>query len=274
MTNNKRIIRPRKSGLKHSGLGGSESAALDRYIRSHVYGGVRGNTLILTLIFMDPFLLIPAAGQPAAPLYLWLLVPPVAVMNGWALMLALFPERLKLNFLLFRAVFGLVVPLGLLTAAQKFAYEWIGLRTPLYAILSFGLYALALGWYWRRRIRSGRGLAGLDEEAELQTPRTSGSRKPLPEEAAQGNWNWIGSGRKRGRSPAARRTRNPDSTSRRSLPWAAFAGLGSLAGNALLGLTSPSAAGVVLACIYSGLSFVLFHFTAEWELYLKWKRKE
>lgn len=224
MTNNKRIIRPRKSGLKRPGQGGGASA-LDRYIRSHVYGGVRGNALILTLIFMDPFLLIPAAGQPAAPLYLWLLVPPVVVMNGWALMLALFPERLKLNFLLFRAVFGLVMPLGLLTAAQKFAYEWIGLRTPLYAVLSFGLYALVLGWYWRRGARSGRN-------------------------------------------------RNPVSSSRRSLPWAAFAGLGSLAGNALLGLTSPSAAGVVLACIYSGLSFVLFHFAAEWELYLKWKRKE
>lgn len=225
MTNNKRIVHPHKSGLNRSAQGGGASAALDRYVRSHVYGGVRGNALILTLIFMDPFLLIPAAGQPSASLYLWLLVPPVAVMNGWALMLALFPERLKRNFVLFRAVFGLVMPLGLLTAAQKFAYEWIGLRTPLYAVLSFGLYALALGWYWRRRTRSARN-------------------------------------------------RNPGSTSPRSLPWTAFAGLGSLAGNALLGLTSPSAAGVVLACIYSGLSFVLFHFTAEWELYLKWKRKE
>ncbi|WP_235439964.1 hypothetical protein [Paenibacillus sp. DMB20] len=96
---------------------------------------------------------------PYEPLYAYLLLPPLVIMNAWALALIAVPRKLQLNYVLFRGVFGIVCSVGFMIVTQKFAYSGLHLTTPWYAVGSFAAYGFALYQYVRSHIR------------KLETPR-------------------------------------------------------------------------------------------------------
>ncbi|MEO2256795.1 hypothetical protein ABGV43_07730 [Paenibacillus amylolyticus] len=115
--------------------------------------GIRLSAGILVLFFLNVFLLIPVFSVPFQSLYAYILLPPLAFMNIWAIALIAAPRRLQLNYVLFRGVFGIVCSVGFMVIIQKFAYGTLGLSTPWYAIGSFAVYGFALFQYVKFRLR-------------------------------------------------------------------------------------------------------------------------
>nr|WP_211747087.1 hypothetical protein [Paenibacillus sp. Marseille-Q4541] len=183
--------------------------------------GIRMNAGILVLFFLNLFLIIPVLSVPYQRIYAYILLPPLAVMNIWAMALILAPRKLQLNYVLFRGVFGIVCSLGFMIVTQKFAYIGLGLETPWYTAFSFAAYGFALYQYICSHIR------------KLDSPRQK---------------------------------REEDSgLSKVSITL--FTGLGYLLANLSLLYVSEDRVAIVLLCVYSMLSFVMFHFILELHRY-------
>lgn len=127
--------------------------AFKAYLSLYPVSGIRLNAAILVLFFLNLFLVIPVLSVPYEPLYAYILLPPLVVMNVWALALIAAPQKLQLNYILFRGVFGIVCSVGFMVITQKFAYSGLKLTTPLYAAGSFAAYGFALYQYARSHIR-------------------------------------------------------------------------------------------------------------------------
>ncbi|MCG7385688.1 hypothetical protein [Paenibacillus sp. ACRRY] len=127
--------------------------AFEDYLAVYASDGIRFSAGTLVLFFLNVFLLIPVFSVPFQSLYAYILLPPLAVMNVWAVALIAAPRRLQLNYVLFRGVFGIVCSLGFMIIVQKFAYGMLGLTTPWYAIGSFAVYGFALYQYARFHLR-------------------------------------------------------------------------------------------------------------------------
>ncbi|WP_145325935.1 hypothetical protein [Paenibacillus xylanexedens] len=121
--------------------------AFENYLAVYAVDGIRFSAGTLVLFFLNVFLLIPVFSVPVQLMYAYILLPPLAVMNVWALALIVAPRRLQLNYVLFRGVFGIVCSLGFMIIIQKFAYGMLGLTTPWYAIGSFVVYGFAFFQY-------------------------------------------------------------------------------------------------------------------------------
>ncbi|UVI28827.1 hypothetical protein [Paenibacillus spongiae] len=127
--------------------------ALQAYLSLYPASGIRLNAAVLVLFFLNLFLVIPVLSVPYVPLYAYLLIPALIVMNVWALALIIAPRKLQLNYVLFRGVFGLVCSAGFMIVTQKLAYSGLRLTTPWYALVSFTAYGFALYHYARSHIR-------------------------------------------------------------------------------------------------------------------------
>ncbi len=127
--------------------------AFENYLAVYAVDGIRFSAGTLVLFFLNIFLLIPVFSVPFQPVYAYILLPLLLVMNVWAIALIVTPRRLQVNYVLFRGVFGIVCSLGFMVIVQKFAYGMLGLTTPWYAIGSFVIYGFALYQYAKFHLR-------------------------------------------------------------------------------------------------------------------------
>lgn len=127
--------------------------AFQSYLSLYPVSGIRLNAGILVLFFLNLFIAIPVFSVPYESFYAYVLLPPLGIMNLWALALIIAPKKLQLNYILFRGVFGIICSVGFIIVTQKFAYSGLKLKTPLYAIGSFAVYGFALYSYVRSHIR-------------------------------------------------------------------------------------------------------------------------
>ncbi|TKH93984.1 hypothetical protein, partial [Bacillus cereus] len=93
-----------------------------------------------------------AFANPFRLLYVYIVTPPVVFLNLWAIWIAINPRKRQLQYTLFRGVYGAICSVGLLVITQKYAYEVLQLQTPIYFILSFGLYSFALYHFYKNHI--------------------------------------------------------------------------------------------------------------------------
>ncbi|UOY91224.1 hypothetical protein MUG87_11725 [Ectobacillus sp. JY-23] len=126
--------------------------ALQQYMFLYPVSGVREN-LVALIVGADVFIVVLTLAPPFQLLYAVLLLSPIAFLNIWAIWIAIHPRKRSVQYILFRGVFGVVFSFGLMTLTQKMAYGMIGLQTPLYFIVSFSLYGLALYGYTKRHIQ-------------------------------------------------------------------------------------------------------------------------
>ncbi|MGM1021810.1 MAG: hypothetical protein ACQEXV_14945 [Bacillota bacterium] len=122
-------------------------AFFEKNMKMYPVNSIRSNVIILVLLLLDLFLIIPLVGNPYIAVYVYVLMPPIVIINIWALVLVIMPRKLQLNYILFRGVFGLVCSIGFMIMTQKFAYGMLGLDTPWYFIGSFVVYGVALYYY-------------------------------------------------------------------------------------------------------------------------------
>ncbi|MDT0121020.1 hypothetical protein Q9R46_00080 [Paenibacillus sp. RRE4] len=125
----------------------------ENYLVIYASDGIRLSAGTLVLFFLNVFLLIPIFSVPYQSLYAYLLLPPLVILNLWAIALIIAPRRLQLNYVLFRGVFGLVCSVTFMVVIQKFAYGTLGMTTPWYVIGSFVMYVFTLIQYVRFRLR-------------------------------------------------------------------------------------------------------------------------
>lgn len=140
--------------------------AFKDYLSLYPVNTIRFNAGILVLFFLNVFLIIPVLSVPYEALYAYILLPPLVLMNLWALGLMAVPRKLQLNYVLFRGVFGIVCSVGFVVVTQKFAYSGLQLKTPWYAIGSFAALGLAFYFYMRSYI------------GKLQSPQKRGQSRP------------------------------------------------------------------------------------------------
>lgn len=127
--------------------------AFESYLSLYPVEGIRLNVSILVMFFLNLFIAIPVFSVPYESFYAYVLLPPLAIMNLWALALIIAPKKLQLNYVLFRGVFGIVCSMGFLIVTQKFAYSVLQLNTPWYGIGSFAAYGFALYSYIRSHVQ-------------------------------------------------------------------------------------------------------------------------
>lgn len=127
--------------------------AFQSYLSLYPVNGIRLNAGILVLFFLNLFIAIPVFSVPYESFYAYILLPPLVIMNFWAIALIIVPKKLQLNYVLFRGVFGIICSVGFIIVTQKFAYSGLQFKTPLYAIGSFAAYGFALYQYIRAHIR-------------------------------------------------------------------------------------------------------------------------
>jgi hypothetical protein len=126
--------------------------AFENYMAVYAVSGMRGNIITLILA-MDILIVLPALGNPFQPLYVYILVPPIALLNFWGIWIIINSRKCQVQYTLFRGIFGIVYSIGLLVIAQKFAYTMLKLQTPLYLIFSFSLYVFALYHYYQKHVK-------------------------------------------------------------------------------------------------------------------------
>ncbi|WP_142317083.1 hypothetical protein [Bacillus toyonensis] len=191
------------------------------YMALYAVNDIRSTIITLVIGIADIFVLLPAFANPVQPIYMYIIVPPVAFLNVWAIWIVINPRKRQLQYTLFRGVFGIVCSVGLLVITQKFAYGMLGLQTPIYFIFSVDLYIFALNYYYKNHIK------------KLQEPikKSKSSKKNS------------------------------------GFGVVAFVGLGQLIANISLGFATQKMVAIVLMCVYSMLSFMLFHFIMELHRY-------
>ncbi|ARO63864.1 Uncharacterized protein B5E39_1406 [Bacillus cereus] len=118
--------------------------AFAHYMALYPVNEIRVHVIVLVLLGADVFVLLPAFANPFRLLYVYIVTPPVVFLNLWAIWIAINPRKRQLQYTLFRGVYGTICSVGLLVITQKYAYEVLQLQTPIYCILSFGLYSFAL----------------------------------------------------------------------------------------------------------------------------------
>ncbi|WP_410768861.1 hypothetical protein [Fontibacillus sp. BL9] len=200
--------------------------AFSMYLKLYPVTSIRFNTAILVCFMLNIFVIIPVLGNPYHPLYAYILVPPLAAMNIWALALILQPRRLQLNYVLFRGIFGITAVLSFIITNLKFAYGMLGLQSPWYGILSFALCFIGFFCYAKAHIQK---LKSPPDFRKNQTTRRNGYSTASASSAA--------------------------------------AGLGCLVANLSLGFATRQTVAVVLMCVYTLLTFVLFHFIMDLHRY-------
>lgn len=199
-----------------------------KYAAPYSASGIRFHAFTLVLLMLNLFLLIPVFGNPYQPVYAYLLMPPLIVMNLWALALIALPRRLQRNYVLFRGVFGVVATLSFTIVNQKLAYGMLGLQSPWYGIVSFAAYVVGFYFYAKRHI------------GKLKRP-------PKSWKEPQSSWK--------------------DREGSVSSILSASAGFGYLAANLSLGMATQQMVAVVLMSVYTLMTFVLFHFMMELHRY-------
>ncbi|RCX23780.1 hypothetical protein DFP94_1011382 [Fontibacillus phaseoli] len=197
-----------------------------KYLVLYPAASIRFHSALLVCFMLNVFVLIPVLGNPYQTLYAYILIPPLAAMNLWALALILQPRRLQLNYVLFRGSFGVTAALSFMITNLKFAYGMLGLVSPWYGILSFVFCFIGFFCYAKAHIQ------------KLKSPPESRKNQ---------------SSRRNGYSTASM--------------ISAAAGLGCLAANLSLGFATQQMVAVVLMCVYTLLTFVLFHFIMDLHRY-------
>lgn len=206
----------------------SDSRALfEKNMKLYPVNSIRSNVIILVLLLLDLFLTIPLIGNPYIAVYVYVLMPPIVLINIWALVLVIMPRKLQLNYVLFRGVFGLVCSIGFMIMTQKFAYGMLGLDTPWYFISSFAAYGIALYCYIKYHLAKFKNPSTYKKEPKV--------KKKHKREAV--------------------------------VTMTTFTGAGYLIANLSLGFATQQFVATVLMCVYSMLAFVLFHFIMELHRY-------
>ncbi|MCU5479301.1 hypothetical protein OCB02_26745 [Bacillus cereus] len=126
--------------------------AFAHYMDLYPVNEIRVHVIVLVLLGADVFVLLPAFANPFQLLYVYVVTPPVIFLNLWAIWIAINPRKRQLQYTLFRGVYGTICSVGLLVITQKYAYEVLQLQTPIYFILSFGLYGFALYLFYKNHI--------------------------------------------------------------------------------------------------------------------------
>ncbi|QYK63794.1 hypothetical protein [Paenibacillus sp. S25] len=202
-------------------------ASFEKSMKMYPVNSIRSNVIILVLLLLDLFLVIPLVGNPYIAVYVYVLLPPIVMINIWALVLVIMPRKLQLNYILFRGVFGLVCSIGFMIMTQKFVYGMLGLDTIWYFIGSFALYGVALYYFIKYNL------------AKFKDP-SNHKKKPKVKEKNK-------------------RTLVVTITT--------FTGAGYLIANVSLGFATQQLVATVLISVYSMLACVLFHFIMDLHRY-------
>ncbi|MFX3623250.1 MAG: hypothetical protein ACE3JP_04180 [Ectobacillus sp.] len=128
-------------------------ASFQNYMALYRADDIRWTVFTLVFLLADIFVLLLAFAPPFQPLYACIVAPPVLFLNVWALWIMMNPQKRRLQYTLFRGVYGIIVSLGLMVVVQKFAYGSLGLQSPLFFILSFGAYGFAFYHYYKNHIK-------------------------------------------------------------------------------------------------------------------------
>jgi hypothetical protein len=104
---------------------------------------IRQFVVTMLLIFPNFFLLLTVFFlEPYSSLYAYLLLPIIILLDIWGLYFLLRnPQRIQIQFMLFRSWFWILTSIGLFIAAQKIIYLMIGVRNPAYAVVSGGVFS-------------------------------------------------------------------------------------------------------------------------------------
>ncbi|MGN7356136.1 hypothetical protein ACTHPF_02135 [Paenibacillus sp. SAF-054] len=93
------------------------------------------NLLLLVLAFADPFV----------PIWAWILLVPLVVLDVLGLMILVSPRKMQTFHLFFLGVLGILGSAAFTAAANKLAYATLGMTSPWFLILTGAGYVIVFG---------------------------------------------------------------------------------------------------------------------------------
>ncbi|MCJ8010724.1 hypothetical protein MUG84_03065 [Paenibacillus sp. KQZ6P-2] len=137
---------------------------------------IRSQTVSL-LLLPNILLLILAFADPYQPLWAWVLLTPLAVLDILGLMIVLFPARMQAFHLFFLGVLGILGSAAFTAAANKLAYATLGMSSPWFLIVTGAGYIIVFGLLYSIHIKLLYGGYYSREDNDMPSENGSGLRK-------------------------------------------------------------------------------------------------
>ncbi|WP_136604814.1 hypothetical protein [Paenibacillus dokdonensis] len=137
---------------------------------------IRSQTVSL-LLLPNLLLLILAFADPFTPLWAWVLLVPLAVLDVLSLFILISPGRMQIFHLLFLGVLGILGSAAFTAAANKLAYATLGMTSPWFLIVSGAGYFLVFGLLYRIHMKLLYGGYYSRDENETVSGNGNGLRK-------------------------------------------------------------------------------------------------
>lgn len=139
-----------------SEVNGSDARQKQSFIDdfTHVYPLriIRSQTVSL-LILPNLLLLVLAFADPFIPMWAWLLLIPLAIVDLLGLIVLISPGRMQVFHLLFLGMLGILGSAAFTAAANKLAYATLGMSSPWFGILSGSGYVIVFVLLYSIHIR-------------------------------------------------------------------------------------------------------------------------
>jgi hypothetical protein len=102
---------------------------------------IRGRVIGFLILLIDVFMGLVIIGDPFEAIYRNVLLPPMILMNLYAIWIAISPYKRQIDVHLYLGIFGVFIYAGYWVLLQKIMYGMMGLSSPFYLIGSLVLYA-------------------------------------------------------------------------------------------------------------------------------------
>ncbi|MCU9613234.1 hypothetical protein OEV98_06670 [Caldibacillus lycopersici] len=110
--------------------------------------GIKGSIALFTFIVLDLMCLLPMLADPFMPMFLWLVLPVILLVNLWAIsLLVRNVYSIQLESVLFLGAFSAVGAYSFFVLVQKFAYYVVGMQSPVFLIVSLLIVLLTVIYF-------------------------------------------------------------------------------------------------------------------------------
>ncbi|MFS0864992.1 hypothetical protein [Fredinandcohnia sp. 179-A 10B2 NHS] len=135
----------------------NDNKHIKKYV-SHIPSEIEvSNFMVVVFLLPAMFVLIPIFAPPFELLYAVLVLPPffvMAIVAVWYMIISRKDGKKYQNitFFLIKGLYGVVGSIGCFFIIQKFAYNMLGLTSPLFFLLSFSGYGVVLYFFFKDQI--------------------------------------------------------------------------------------------------------------------------
>lgn len=159
-----------------SGVPQHKQSTIDDFSGVYPLRLIRSQSISL-LILPNLLLLILAAADPFVPIWAWILLVPLGVIDILGLIILISPQKMQTFHLFFLGVLGILGSAAFTAAANKLAYATLGMTSPWFMLLTGAGYVIVFGLLYAIHIKLLRSGYYNREDHDTAAAEGGGLRK-------------------------------------------------------------------------------------------------